>query len=158
YYRLHVFPIRVPALRERGDDVLRIAQQMIETFSSKLNKKVFQLTEGDIEHLRDYSWPGNVRELQNLVERAVIVSRNGKSALSATIPGAADSKGLATGAATSRVLTSEEIKKLEKENLIKALKQCHWRVSGPNGAAALLKMAPTTLSSRIKALGISRPV
>ncbi|NER11852.1 cyclic nucleotide-binding domain-containing protein [Leptobacterium flavescens] len=158
YYRLNVFPVKIPALRERGNDVCLIAREMIDQFSTKLNKKPLDLSEADKALFLSYNWPGNVRELQNLVERAVIVSRNGKVNWTDIVPHASAGKTNDTKQDPERILTSEELIELEKENILKALKMTNWKVSGKNGAAALLKLPPTTLASRIKALGISRPV
>lgn len=159
YYRLNVFPINVPPLRDRGNDICLIAEEMIRQFSAKLNKPAPTLTEADKNNLMKYPWPGNVRELQNLVERAVIVSQNGNMAWDRIIPNSRmSSEEIVLEKEDTRVLTSEELVAFEKENILKALRQTHWKISGKNGAASLLNMAPTTLASRIKALGLSRPV
>ncbi|WP_411032085.1 sigma 54-interacting transcriptional regulator [Spongiimicrobium sp. 3-5] len=158
YYRLNVFPIEVPALRDRGDDVCLIAQQMIQEFSNKLNKPSVQISDTDKLRLKDYHWPGNVRELQNLVERAIIVSEKGDIDWATIIPVTADSKPLEAKTITEKVLTSEELVNLERDNILRALKHTRWKISGKNGAASLLKMRPTTLTSKIKALGIIRPI
>ena len=162
YYRLNVFPIHVPPLRDRGNDICLIAQQMINQFSVKLNKKKIQLSESDENRLRLYHWPGNVRELQNLIERAVIVSQNGKIDWDRIIPN--DNTNSHNNEITKsidtehKVFTSEEIAALEKANIIRALKRTKWKISGENGAAQLLKIPPTTLTSKMKAFGIIRPV
>lgn len=158
YYRLNVFPIEVPALRDRGNDICLIAQEMINRFSSKLNKLGTILTEQDKALLTAYQWPGNVRELQNLIERAVIISGNKQLNLEAIIPAGSKDKLVTVKATAARILTSEELANLEKENIVTALKKTGWKISGKNGAAALLKLPPTTLTSKIKALGIVRAV
>lgn len=158
YYRLNVFPIEVPALRDRGDDICLIAEEMVQQFSKKLNKPIVSLTDNDKALLNDYHWPGNVRELQNLVERAVIVSKNGTINWRNIMPSDANTKELQNASVENKILTSKELAALEKENILKALKQTKWKISGANGAAALLQLPPTTLASRIKALGIERPV
>ncbi|WP_303315640.1 sigma 54-interacting transcriptional regulator [Flavivirga abyssicola] len=158
YYRLNVFPIEVPALRNRGHDICLIAQEMITQFSKKLNKPIVQLSETDGVLLTSYNWPGNVRELQNLIERAVIVSQNGIINWQAIIPSDTNSTDITKETVTEKILTSQELIFLEKENILKALKHTKWKISGANGAAALLQLPPTTLTSRIKALGIERPV
>lgn len=158
YYRLNVFPITVPPLRKRGNDVCLIADKMIAHFSKKLNKAVEYLTEEQKQRFTTYHWPGNVRELQNLIERAVIVSGKGTIDWSTIIPSNRTNTSETLTGTSDRILTSEELTILEKENILKALKQAHWKISGPNGAAALLKLPPTTLASKIKALGLSRPV
>ncbi|MDO5981238.1 sigma 54-interacting transcriptional regulator [Flavivirga spongiicola] len=158
YYRLNVFPIEVPALRSRGNDVCLIADEMITQFSKKLNKPIVKLSETDKSLLTSYKWPGNVRELQNLIERAVIVSQNGIINWHSIIPRDQDPKNITQEPAKEKILTSKELVILEKENILKALKQTRWKISGNNGAAALLQLPSTTLASRIKALGIERPV
>lgn len=158
FYRLNVFPINVPPLRERGDDISMIANAMISQFSVKLNKPVVDLSLEDMALLRSYHWPGNVRELQNLIERAVIVSQNGVINWPAIIPNNGDSSSDVSVESSEKILTSAELTALEKGNILKALKQTRWKISGKNGAAELLQMPPTTLASRIKALGIERPV
>ena len=158
YYRLNVFPIEVPALRNRGNDVCLIADEMITQFSKKLNKPIVKLSETDKSLLTSYKWSGNVRELQNLIERAVIVSQNGTINWHSIIPRNQDPKDITQESAKEKILTSKELVILEKENILKALKQTRWKISGNNGAAALLQLPPTTLTSRIKALGIERPI
>ncbi|WP_406684027.1 sigma 54-interacting transcriptional regulator [Seonamhaeicola sp. MEBiC1930] len=158
YYRLNVFPIEVPALRERGSDLHLIAEEMLEQFSRKLNKSITNLSEEDKSLLSNYNWPGNVRELQNLIERAVIVSKNGNINWQSIIPNESTIEHNITTNNTDLVLTVKELQKLEKENILKALKQTKWKISGSNGAAELLQIPPTTLASRIKALGIERPI
>ena len=158
FYRLNVFPIVVPPLRTRGEDLILIAEEMIEKFSKKLSKPVAELTEYDKDLLRSYDWPGNVRELQNLVERAVIISSGKQVDWSSILPSNSQKRSEETVITNQKILTSQELLDFEKENILKALKQTKWKISGKNGAAELLKMRPTTLSSRIKALGIERPV
>lgn len=157
FYRLNVFPIAIPALRERGNDIALIAQEMIDQFSKKMNKNMERLTSEDMAQLSTYSWPGNVRELQNLVERAVIISNTETIHWANIIP--RDTTPHATQNTIEEViLTAEELVAIEKENIIKALKKTRWRISGPNGAANLLKLPPTTLTSKMKAMGIERPI
>ncbi|MBC3759590.1 sigma 54-interacting transcriptional regulator [Hyunsoonleella sp. SJ7] len=158
FYRLNVFPISVPALRERGNDICLIAEEMVSQFSKKLNKPIVALSEKDKSLLNSYHWPGNVRELQNLIERAVIISNNGKIDWKSVLPGNSISKNENEKIPTKNILTSKELVNLERENILKALRQTKWKISGKNGAAELLDLPPTTLASRIKALGIERPI
>ncbi|MEM9076165.1 MAG: sigma 54-interacting transcriptional regulator [Bacteroidota bacterium] len=158
FYRLNVFPIVVPALRDRGDDICLIADNMVEQFSKKMNKIITPLSEETKKLFKEYTWPGNVRELQNLIERAIIVSNQGHVNWQAIIPNTSAASLKEEHKAATRVLTSSELVELEKENILKALRQTHWKISGENGAAALLQIKPTTLTSKIKALGIARPV
>ncbi|MCW5516981.1 sigma 54-interacting transcriptional regulator [Muriicola sp. Z0-33] len=158
YYRLNVFPIVVPPLRERGEDIHLIAQEMINQFAAKLNKKVAPLSEEDKMAFSAYPWPGNVRELQNIVERAVIVSQNNKLSWEALIPKSGVEDVIVNSEESSKIYTSTEMIALEKENILRALRKTAWKISGQGGAAALLKLPPTTLTSKIKALNIKRPI
>ncbi|WP_460220343.1 sigma 54-interacting transcriptional regulator [Psychroserpens sp. MEBiC05023] len=158
YYRLNVFPIEVPALRDRGDDVCLIAEDMMRHFSKKLGKPLSKLSQVDKSQLLDYHWPGNVRELQNLIERAIIVSKNGTINLKAIIPEMTTDVDLKSENQKDKIYTTKELITLEKENILKALKQTRWKISGKNGAAELLQLPSTTLTSKIKAFGIERPI
>ncbi len=160
YYRLNVFPIDVPALRKRGNDICLIAQAMMDRIAKKLSKQIHPLSNEDQTILLKYNWPGNVRELQNLIERAVIIARDGEIQWNQVIPSknnTSESLGLVE-TTEYEILTSDQLLEFEKANIIKALKKTHWKISGANGAANLLQMAPTTLASKLKALGITRPV
>ncbi|WP_299536003.1 sigma 54-interacting transcriptional regulator [Ulvibacterium sp.] len=158
FYRLNVFPIIVPPLRDRGKDIEFIAQEIIDQFSVKLNKKIRPLTESDKALLSGYAWPGNVRELQNIIERAVIIAREGKIDWDHLIPNAPEEERIALKPQEERIMTAMEMGSLEKENILRALREARWKISGKNGAAELLKMKPTTLTSKIKAMGIERPI
>ncbi|MCL4130001.1 UNVERIFIED_CONTAM: hypothetical protein GTU68_049355 [Idotea baltica] len=158
YYRLNVFPIEVPALRERGEDIVLIAQEMLYQLSKKLNKPKIELSDVDKSLLSNYDWPGNVRELQNLIERAIIVSQNGVINFHEIIRNTYSGLEQTNAISQDKILTSVQLVELEKQNILKALKQTRWKISGHNGAAALLKLPPTTLSSRMKALSIERPI
>lgn len=158
YYRLNVFPIEVPTLQNRGNDVLLIAKEMMQQFAKKLNKPIIELSDSDKALLKAYHWPGNVRELQNLIERAIIVSQNGKINWQAIIPNNSNTSTQQIDTSQEKILNSNELITLEKENLIKALRQTKWKISGKLGAAELLQLRPTTLASKIKAFGIERPI
>ena len=159
YYRIHVFPISLPPLRDRGDDVILLAKKFAEHFAQRMGKKIQPLTSENINRLKAYPWPGNVRELQNVIERSVITSIDGKLNLSRALP---DSILEATPAQISKssqhvVRTAKEFEQFEKENLVQALEATGWRIAGQDGAAQLLGLKPSTLTSRMKALGIERP-
>lgn len=158
YYRLNVFPIEVPALRKRSSDISLIATEMIAQFSKKLSKPIVDLTEMDKDVLMSYHWPGNVRELQNLIERAVIISQNGNINWHDIIPNNHTDNVKEGETTLNKIYTSLELIEKEKENILKALKQTRWKISGTNGAAELLKLPATTLASKIKAFGIERPI
>lgn len=159
YYRLNVFPIQSPTLRERREDIGLLADTFAQKFAKNLGRSVAPLTADCVRRLESYPWPGNVRELQNIIERAVITSHDGKLNLDRALPERVNIIAAALNAAPAqplRVLSAKEIEDLERQNLIAALEACDWKVAGANGAADLLGIKPTTLSSRIKALGIER--
>jgi PAS domain S-box-containing protein len=160
FYRLSVFPIDVPPLRERGDDMVQLAQHFLEQTCKDFGRDILTLTRAQSAILRSYDWPGNVRELKNVIERAVILSQGKVLRLDLSMPtlrGEAAGLG-ATEAHQEEVLTEKQIKELQKANLVKALKQTNWRVSGAGGAAELLGVRPTTLADRIRSYKIKRPV
>ena len=160
FYRLNVFPIEVPPLRDRGEDIEQLASMFAEKFSQRIGRPVHAISADSRTRLRTYHWPGNVRELQNVIERAVITSVDGHLNFDRSLPTrpvAADAAPSEEEFASDRVHTVEELQQLERDNLVRALKRCGWRVSGKDGAAMLLGMNPSTLSSRLKALHIERP-
>jgi PAS domain S-box-containing protein len=158
YYRLNVFPVKIPPLRDRREDIPQLAQTFVGHFAKRMGRPAPQLTPEGIAKLQAYGWPGNVRELQNVIERAVITSRDGRLDLDRALPE------MASAAATippgdesaARVLTAQELLALERENIVRALESCQWRVAGERGAAQLLGINPSTLASRMKALNIAR--
>jgi PAS domain S-box-containing protein len=159
YYRLNVFPIQVPPLRERRGDVGPLAAAFARKFAQRLGRSIEPLSDDCVRRLESYRWPGNVRELQNIVERAVITSRDGRLNLDRALPESVNAVAAAVANDSStvqRVRTAKELEELERNNIIAALKSTEWKVAGENGAAHLLGVKPTTLSSRMKALGIER--
>ncbi len=147
YYRLSVFPISIPPLRERKEDIPLLVKHFVMKYGIKLGKGVETIPEKTMNALLDYSWPGNVRELENVVERAVIVSMGSQLELGEWLP----KPGITEMGA--RILMLED---LEREHIIKTLELTGWRVSGERGAAKLLGLKPTTLDARMKKLGITR--
>ncbi|MEN8690377.1 MAG: sigma 54-interacting transcriptional regulator [Desulfobacterales bacterium] len=160
YYRLNVFPIQLPPLRERGDDVVLLSRAFVEKLTRQLGCTISPLSQLDIHRLKSYPWPGNVRELQNVIERAVITARDGRLNLDRALPETAQGSENPQAAEASSddipIRTAAQMQALERENLIRALKATDWRISGKNGAAKLLGLAPSTLNSRLKALGLKR--
>jgi PAS domain S-box-containing protein len=158
YYRLNVFPIRVPPLRERGDDIMLLACVFAKRFAHKLGRQIEPLSRECKRRLMAYGWPGNVRELMNVIERAVITSRNGILDLDRALPEVPVPTPTAhlPEESAARVRTLQELQELERQNLRLALESAGWRLEGENGAARLLGMNPSTLRSRLKALGIHR--
>jgi transcriptional regulator with GAF, ATPase, and Fis domain len=161
FYRLSVFPIEVPPLRKRGDDVVQLAQHFLERTCNDFGRKVMSLTRRQADALMSYDWPGNVRELKNVIERAVILSAGNALRLDLSLPSANQASGTDEHGSVSeqqhRVLTDKEMRALQKRNTVEALKQSNWRVSGKAGAAELLGIRPTTLADRIRTYGIKRP-
>jgi PAS domain S-box-containing protein len=159
FYRLSVFPIEVPPLRERGEDVIQLAQEFLASTCKDFGREPMTLTRGQANKLRAYDWPGNVRELKNVIERAVILSPGNVLRLDASLPEvAADEPAAADDtSAEPGFLTEQEMREFQKKNTIAALEQADWRVSGAGGAADLLGIRPTTLADRIRVLGIRKP-
>ncbi len=159
FYRLSVFPIDVPPLRERGEDIVQLAQHFMEQTCRDFGRELLTLTRDQADYLRTYQWPGNVRELKNVIERAVILSQGKVLRLDLSMPGFEPESAAAetAGEREGRLLTEQEIRKLQRDNLVKALTLADWRVSGKGGAAELLGVKPTTLADRVRSYGIERP-
>lgn len=160
FYRLSVFPIKVPPLRDRRDDLVPLAQHFLEQTAAEFGRDPYGLTRAQAEAIEAYDWPGNVRELKNVIERAVILSKGNVLRLDLSLPQGRVGSTMPTAtphAEPQGVLTEKQMRELQKQNLLAALKQTDWRVSGKQGAAALLGVKPTTLADRIKSFGIRRP-
>jgi PAS domain S-box-containing protein len=159
FYRLSVFPVDVPALRERGEDIVQLAQHFLEQTCKDFGRDVLTLTRAQTANLRSYNWPGNIRELKNVIERAVILSTGKVLRLDLSMPGlAADIDSFVDVVAESdEVLSEKEMRDFQKRNIVKALKQTNWKVSGIGGAAELLDIRPTTLADRLRTLNIKKP-
>jgi len=147
YYRLNVFPITVPPLRERLEDVPRLARHFAMLYASKMGKQVGPLTPSLMDRLRAYGWPGNVRELQNVIERAVILSPKGRFDLGE----------LVSTASTHAKSPARSLEDLDRQHILSVLGETGWKVSGERGAAKILGVKRTTLEARMKRLGILRP-
>ena len=159
YFRLNVFPIYLPALRERGRDVELLASEFAKRFAKRMGKRVEPLAPDQLQLLRSYDWPGNVRELQNVIERAIILTSGSRLQLERAMAGTAVAKpdsASAVATAPDRILGVEEMLELERANILRALTATNGKVSGEDGAARLLGIPPTTLSSRMKALKIKK--
>jgi transcriptional regulator with GAF, ATPase, and Fis domain len=160
FYRLSVFPIEVPPLRERGDDVIQIASHFLERTCQDFGHRPLTLSKQQAALLKRYDWPGNIRELKNVIERAVILSRGTvlrlDLAMSDILNAPAERKA-EPKESSDQLLTEAELRELERKNTLRALEIAQWRVSGPNGAAKLLGIKPTTLTDRIKKFGLRKP-
>jgi len=148
YYRLNVFPIVIPPLRKRLQDVPHLARHFAMIYASKMGKQVGLLGADVLDRLSAYSWPGNVRELQNVIERAVILSPKGRFVLGDLMP---------APAGESPEQQARSLEDIERRHIVAVLEQTGWRVSGGRGAARILGLKRTTLESRMKKLGILRP-
>ena len=148
YYRLNVFPIHLPPLREREGDIPLLVQYFVRKCAANLGKKIDRIPERMMSALQRYAWPGNIRELEHVIERAVILSEGPELE---PIEWLSQSSGKAGPAKT---LTLEE---MERRHIVDVLEQTNWRVSGDKGAAKILDLNPTTLEARMKKLGITRP-
>jgi PAS domain S-box-containing protein len=159
FYRLSVFPIEVPPLRKRRADLLQLAQHFLEQTCKEFGRETFRLTKAQADAIEAYDWPGNVRELKNVIERAVILSEGNALRLDLSLPqgNVAEPGQREERPSAERVLTDKQMRELQRQNLLAALHQSDWRVSGRNGAAELLGVRPTTLADRIKSFGIRRP-
>jgi formate hydrogenlyase transcriptional activator len=193
YYRLTVFPVRLPPLRERKEDIPQLVHYFVARYSAKIGRRISRVPSHTMQRLVAYPWPGNVRELENVIERAVILSPGPALELSAealsapaapstpgeavtdaqprpgvdrrsragSSPGAAGAISPPVGprpaaspeAAAESTVTLEEV---ERRHIISVLKRTRWRIDGPEGAASVLKLNPSTLRSRIRKLGIQR--
>jgi formate hydrogenlyase transcriptional activator len=146
YYRLNVFPLSVPALRERCEDIPPLVRHFVNEYAQRMNRRIETIPPQAIEVFRNYSWPGNVRELQNLIERSVILSPG--SVLRAPL---AELKEDVVQTPSAELSTMEQ---MEREHVLRAVRASNWVIGGPNGAAARLGMKRTTLAYRIQKLNI----
>ena len=146
YYRLHVFPLPLPPLRDRSEDIPTIVRHFVDKYSQRMNRHIETISPRTMEALKDYAWPGNVRELQNFIERAVILSPG--TSLRAPLD---ELTQVTVQSSPTHLSTLEE---MEREHVLRALKESNWVTGGPKGAAAKLGMKRTTLAYRIRKLGI----
>jgi formate hydrogenlyase transcriptional activator len=146
FYRLDVFPIEVPPLRERREDIPMLSWTFVKEFSNSMGKPIDEIADESMSALQEYHWPGNVRELRNVIERAMILSHSPRLCIK-----------LAHTSLRPVALraTAGSLDEAERVIILQAVEQCNWRIRGANGAAALLDIKPTTLESRIKRLGLT---
>jgi formate hydrogenlyase transcriptional activator len=147
YFRLNVFPIVIPPLRERREDIPLLAEFFVQEFSRQMNRHIDSISASTMEQLIEYTWPGNIRELQHFIERAVILT-NGPTLC-------APLDGLKSPVQTQSAPTT--LKQMESSHILKTLRETRWVVGGPRGAAVRLGLKRTTLMNKMKRLGISRP-
>jgi PAS domain S-box-containing protein len=148
FYRLNVFPITIPPLRSRQEDIPMLVQYYIDKEAKKHGKHFQNISKSDINHLQEYSWPGNIRELRNVIERAVISSENDTLKIGILGQGSEEAK--------PHFNPASSLELIERDHILKVLIESNWRINGENGAADLLAMHPSTLRSRMKKLNITR--
>jgi transcriptional regulator with GAF, ATPase, and Fis domain len=162
YYRLSIFPITLPPLRERKEDIPILVTHLVKQLGKKLGKTIDAIPQDTMAKLYNYPWPGNVRELRNVIERAVIITQGSKLRLIDDL----DSQALELelheqlavhGAFADVVAIGETLEQTEYNLILRTLKSVHWKVEGPGGAAELLNLHPSTLRSKMRKLGIERP-
>jgi transcriptional regulator with GAF, ATPase, and Fis domain len=156
FYRLSVFPIEGPPLRERPKDIGPLVAHSIRQSTHRMNRPEPQVTKAALDQLAEYDWPGNVRELQNTIERAIILWSEGPLTFNLSCARVSTSRREAMLITKGALPTRDELKRQEREAITNAWKQTNGKVSGPGGAAELLGMKPTTLTSRISALRVER--
>jgi formate hydrogenlyase transcriptional activator len=145
FYRLDVFPIEVPPLRERREDIPLLSWNFVKEFSNSMGKPIDKIVDESMVALQEYYWPGNVRELRNVIERSMILGHD------RTLHIKLDPTTLRPAVLKA---TAGSLEEAERAIIVQAVEQCNWRIRGSNGAAALLDIKPTTLESRIKKLGL----
>lgn len=154
YYRLNVYPISIPPLRERKDDIPLLVQSFVHRFSKKLGKPIESIPQSTMDTLHQYSWPGNVRELENVIERAVINAQN--KALRIELPKILVSS--VDKPKTLKVDVYKTLAEIEREYILRILEKTDWKIAGSDGAALILGINPSTLRSRMQKLGIKKSV
>ncbi len=162
FYRLSVFPIQVPPLRERPADIVPMTKHLIENICRSMGREPLKFSRQQGEMLQELTWPGNIRELRNVLERAVILSQGERLrldlALPTASPPAAPAHSNQAASFSETFLTDAEFRENEKANLIAALRHTEWRIAGPGGAAELLGIKPSTLAYRMKNFDIEKPI
>ena len=148
FYRLNVFPMTVPPLRQRTEDIPLLAQYFVERASKRLGKGIDQIPESVVQKLQSYAWPGNIRELENVIERAVINSSGPKLRLADELAGPSRNP---------KPSPLKSLQAIEKDHILRVLQFTSWRIDGPKGAALILDLNPSTLRSRMRKLGIQKP-
>jgi formate hydrogenlyase transcriptional activator len=150
YYRLNVFPLTLPPLRERREDIPRLIRHFMNRAARKIGKRFDEVAPAFLDQAMAYDWPGNVRELENFVERAAILSRG--SIL--------ESDGVFTTAPTSSTsaLAATKLEDIERNHILRVLEQTRWAIEGERGAASLLGLNPSTLRGRMRKLGIHKKI
>ena len=148
YYRLNVFPITMPALRDRRDDIPMLTRHLVEKYSRQMRKAIDVIPARVFRLFEAYDWPGNVRELENVIQRAVILSKNGVLDVE---------EAWCPQQEVRREWASTLLVDVERQHVLSMLNNCRWRIEGQGGAAQVLGLRPSTLRSRMAKLGVTRP-
>jgi PAS domain S-box-containing protein len=156
YYRLSVFPLTVPSLRERAEDIIPLAQHFVDIICREQGRPSLNIGRQAVATLQAHDWPGNIRELRNVIERAVIMSKGERLRLDLAMVAARPVTADVTQAAAGEILTEADLHEHEKANMLTALTRTGWRISGEGGAAELLGLKPSTLAYRIQVFGIEK--
>jgi PAS domain S-box-containing protein len=156
YYRLNVFPVHVPPLRERTEDVPLLVHYFVERYAAKIGRTITQVPQEAMQRLMAYPWPGNVRELENVIERGVILSPGRELTIAPELLPVAPASKSPAPATLETSLGERSLEDVDRQHIVAVLKQTGWRIDGPQGAARLLNMHPSTLRSRMQKLGIRR--
>lgn len=157
FYRLNVFPITIPPLRQRKEDIAPLAKFFVEKFNRGLGKNISKISAGTLKKMEDYEWQGNVRELMNVIERAVILSEGPQLEVALSLDSKTISSAGDQGRTSPKAAVSKELLDVEREHIRTTLEESGWRLEGPKGAARKLAMNPSTLRARMKKLSIKRP-
>ncbi|MCK5517732.1 MAG: sigma 54-interacting transcriptional regulator, partial [Desulfobulbaceae bacterium] len=152
YYRLNVYPVTLPPLRDRREDIPLLVNHFISVFNNKFGKNIGEISAVIMDTLQNYDWPGNIRELQNILERAVITNTGSNFYLPDGLVQRKEAN-LNTLSVETELLSLAEI---ERQHILRTLQKTNWQISGIKGAADILKMNPSTLRSRIKKLGLKK--
>lgn len=161
YYRLNVLPIVLPPLRQRRSDIPLLTSFFVERYSRQLGKQIMGVAHDTMEILSHYDWPGNIRELQNVIERAVVLSRGsvlrlGRNLLPLSGEAPIDDETVVSFSGQSSNAESHSLEQVEKHHILEVLTQTKWVIEGTNGAARILDLHPNTPRSRMKKLGLDR--
>jgi len=154
YYRLNVFPVKVPPLRERKEDIPWLVTHFVQKFSKRLGKQIDTIPEHVQVALREYHWPGNIRELENVIERAVILANDATLRVDDSL----GNRPAAPRTAVEPAVDQRSLEQVERAHILGVLEQTRWRIGGDDGAAVILNLHPNTLRSRMKKLGIAKRV
>jgi transcriptional regulator with GAF, ATPase, and Fis domain len=149
YYRLNVFPLVVPPLRERPEDIPLLVTHFVHKFAAKLGKRLETIPAAVMDALQAHPWPGNVRELEHVIERAVILAQDATLRLDDALAARRD--------AEAQIAASQTLEEVERQHMLRVLQETHWQIEGRGGAAVRLGLHPSTLRSRMRQLGITRP-